>query len=199
MYKKTSLMFQLVVFSAAGIFLFAAASPSQAAWISIYGFEKNGNSHHVVVTGEGDSLNDLFIDGYDGLSFAGFSSITAVLDIGTNSETAAVQDHLVRAMLGLAGYGTITNPGTIHMVYNASVHHRYLYDNYSAGISEPAGFDFTAAQPAAHAWVVHQGAELPDPVPATSVNGIMVLVMLMLGLTSFAFIGRGRSHLGHDG
>ena len=146
-----------------GLFLFTTASPSHATWISIYDFEKNGNSHHVVVTGDGDSLNDLFLDGHDGLRFTGFSSITAVLDVGTISESAAIQEHLVRAMLGLPGYGTITNPGTIHMVYNASMHHRYLYDDYTTGISEPAGFDFAAAQPASHAWVVHQGAAIPEP------------------------------------
>lgn len=160
----------------AGAFLFATVSSSQATWISIYDFDKNGNSHHVVVTGDGDSLNDLFMDGHDGLSFTGFSSITSVLDVGTNSESAAVQDHLVRAMAGLAGYGTIANPGKIYMVYNASMHHRYLYDDYTAGISEPASFDFAAAQPATHAWVVHQGAPIPEPGTALLLGlGLAVL------------------------
>ena len=168
----------------AGVFLFAAASPSQALWTSIYDFDKNGNSHHVVVTPDGDSLDDLFIDGYDGLSLAGFPLIIDVLAVGTQSETAAIHDHLVRAMLGLSGYEPITNPGTIHTVYNASMHHRYLHATMVSGVNEPASFNHAAAQPATHAWVVHQGAAIPEPSTA-----------LLLGL-GLAGLGMRRTHHG---
>ena len=155
----------------AGVFLFAAASPSQALWTSIYEFEKNGTDYEVVAASNDDSLDDLFLNGYDGLGFAGFTSITDVLVVGNQSSTGTIQHHLVLAMMGnQAGYDAITNPGTIFMAYHESMDHRYLYSNYNSGIDEPASFDFSAAQDTTVAWVILPGNAVPEPGTALLVG-----------------------------
>ena len=155
----------------AGVFLFAAASPSQALWTSIYEFEKNGTDYEVVAASNDDSLDDLFLNGYDGLGFARFTSITDALVIGTQSSTAAIQTHLVFAMMGnQPAYEPITNPGTIFMAYDASMDHRYLYSNYNSGVAEPTSFDFSAAQDTTVAWVILPGNAVPEPGTALLVG-----------------------------
>jgi hypothetical protein len=155
----------------AGVFLFAAASPSHATWSSIYAFEKNGTDYEVVAASNDDSLDDLFLNGYDGLGFAGFTSITDALVIGTQSSTAAIQTHLVFAMMGnQPAYEPITNPGTIFMAYDASMDHRYLYSNYNSGVAEPTSFDFSAAQDTTVAWVILPGNAVPEPGTALLVG-----------------------------
>lgn len=143
--------------------LLSGAAPAKAAWISIYDFEQAGSPYSVVVTSSADSLNDLFLDGYSGFDLSSFGSIEAALDVGTQTSTGAIQNHLVFAMLGQSGYGPLTNPGNIFMVYNDDTDYRYLDAGFTTGITEDEVFDTDAAELASQGFVVNQGSLLPEP------------------------------------
>ena len=163
----------------------ASASTAHAIWVGIYEFEKNGTAYDVVTTDAGDSLDDLFLNGYDGLDFSGFGSIGQVLDVGTLSSTASLQDHLVRAMLGLSGYGSLSNPGTIRIAYETDWDYRYLEQSANSGIVEDAFIDTAAVVPASLGYVIHRGSEAAIPEPNTA-------LLLALGMAVFAARARAR-------
>ena len=157
----------LRVASLVGIAVLASATASQATWTGIYAFEKNGNPYDVVVTASDDSLNDLFANGYDGLDLSGYGSIELVLDVGTQASTVAIQTHLVFATLNQPGYGSLTNPGIIWMVYNDDSDYRYLDEFNTAGIVEDASLDYAAVVPSTLGYVVNRGtAAIPEPSTA---------------------------------
>jgi hypothetical protein len=151
----------------AGMFLLASASAAQATWIGIYAFEKNGNPYDVVTAASGDSLDDLFANGYDGLEFSSLGTIAAVLNVGTEASTAAIQDHLVRAMMELSGYGSLTNPGSIRMVYEDDSDYRYLHASYLSGVVLDEVIDYSVSVSGTLGYVVHRGsAAVPEPSTA---------------------------------
>ena len=157
----------LRVASLAGVAVLASATASQATWTGIYAFEKNGNPYDVVVPGAGESLDDLFANGYDGLDVSGYGSIELVLDLGTQASTGAIQTHLVFATLNQAGYGSLANPGVIRMVYNDDSDYRYLDEFHGSGIVEDASLDYATAVPSTLGYVVNRGtAAIPEPSTA---------------------------------
>ncbi len=162
--------------SLAGIAVLVSATASQATWTGIYAFEKNGNPYDVVVPGAGESLDDLFANGYDGLDVSGYGSIELVLDLGTLASTGAIQNHLVFATLNQPGYGSLVNPGIIRMVYNDDSDYRYLKVSHETGINENASLDYAAAVPVTLGYVVNRGAAVvPEPGAA---------ILLGLGLAA---------------
>lgn len=157
-----------------GLSVVAGPAVSEAAWTKQYGFDKNGSSFDVVVTLSGDSLNDLFSHGYDGTSLSGFSSILTALDVGSQASTAALHDHLVRAMLGLSGYDPFSNPGQVDMVYDSTGAYRYLRADYNGGVAVDEVIDWAAPVIGTKAYVIHRGTMIPEPTTA-------VLLGLALG------------------
>ena len=90
-----------------------------------------------------------------------------------------MQDHLIRAMLGQAGYGSLTNPGEIRMLYtNADpnlVDYRYLQSSYSSSVTQNVAFDYSASVPSTLGYVVHSGVPEPSPF-VLSVAGMLVFL-----------------------
>ena len=170
--------------------LTAGPSAVQAAWTKIYAFEKSGSSYDVVLTLSGDSLNDLFLNGYDGTSLGGFASVLSALDVGTGTSTAALQDHLVRGMLGLSGYDPFSNPGRVIMVYAGDVvpepvlDYRYLESNSNGSVSVGEVYDWSAAVAATAAYEINRGPLIPEPSTA---------LLLGLGLIGLAAKGQRRN------
>lgn len=165
---KRSLELMLVV----GSLLWLSASVSNAAWSRLYEFEHGGSAYDVVLTLAGDTLQDLYDNGYADRTFSGFGSVLSVLHLGSQATTGGIQTHLVLATIN----ETLSHPGTLLMVYNELHHHRYFHDSYSTGVTESVPFDFNAPVASNHGFVVHQGTLIPEPSTA------LLLGLGLLGL-----------------
>ena len=173
---------KLVLFTAscAWLSVLTGSTASHASWTKIYGFDKSGSSFDVVQTLSGDSLNDLFSNGYDGTSLSWSVPGFFALDVGTLSSTAPLQDHLVRGMLGLSGYDPFINPGQVTMIYNSNVvaaeytvDYRYLSSSYNTGITANEVIDLAVPIDSTQAFVINRGTSIPEPNTA---------ILLALGL-----------------
>ena len=130
----------------------------------------DSTSFDVVQTLSGDSLNDLFSNGYDGTSLSWFVPGFFALDVGTQTSTAHLQDHLVRGILGHSGYDPFTNPGQVTMIYNSNVaaaeytvDYRYLSSSYNTGIVVNEVVDLAVPIDSTEAFVINRGTPIPEP------------------------------------
>lgn len=164
--------------------LLLSAGSSQATWISIYSSEQGGQEFDVVVTPDSDNLNNLYLDGYDGLDMSAYSSISDVLLLGTQATTGNIQYNLVVASVG----SQWTNPGSVRMVYLLNpatdiADYRYLHDGHLSGVVENYTFDYNAPVLSTLGYVVNPGTLVPEPSTA---------LLLGLGLMGLRLTQRRR-------
>ena len=164
--------------------LLLSAGSSQATWISVYSFVQGGEDYDVVVTLDSDNLNNLYLDGYDGLEMSAYSSISDVLLLGNQAMTGNIQTSLVIAAMG----SQWTNPGSVRMVYLLNqatdiADYRYLHDGFLSGVVEDYAFDYNAPVGNTLGYVVNSGTLVPEPSTA---------LLLGLGLMGLRLTQRRR-------
>ncbi|MCH2170439.1 PEP-CTERM sorting domain-containing protein [Myxococcota bacterium] len=145
-----------------------SGSAMHAAWISIYDFEDSGTDYSVVTTASSDSLEDLYLYGYGNGPLTSHGAISSALTLENGVPVAHdVQVHLTFAMLGtVSGYGPLTNPGFIRMLYpNANpnqMDYRLLSSGYIGSIVEGVEIDFSESVDSSLGFVV-KAVAVPEP------------------------------------